>query len=158
IIHHQCQPRRTAFAHDRVLSLSGWELLSVDATDRDHPEVKGDAALAWSVDRVFVQGDYLLELSGSSGWWGYQTSPSLRIAPVKQHDRVVSDLTLDNVPVVGSCVRDGRLYVAQSPSYSYWLYPPLPTGGPEGSTNDPPPTPPNFFVTILDISHLPSIS
>jgi hypothetical protein len=25
IIHHQCQPRRTAFSHDRVLSLSGWE-------------------------------------------------------------------------------------------------------------------------------------
>jgi hypothetical protein len=158
IIHHQCQPRRTAFAQDRVLSLSGWELLSVDATDRDHPEVKGDAALAWSVDRVFVQGDYLLELSGSSGWWGYQTSPSIRVALLHQHDQVLSDLGLDNVPVVGSCVRDGRLYVAQSPSYSYWFYPPLPTGGPDGSTNDPPPTPPNFFVTILDISHLPLIS
>ena len=158
IIRHQCEPRRTAFAHDRVLSLSGWELLSVDATDRDHPEVKGDAPLAWSVDRVFVQGDYLLELSGSSSWLGYQASPSVRVTPLHQHEQALSDLSLDNVPVVGSCLKDGKLYLAQSPSYWYPWYPPLPPGGPAGSTNDPPPTPPNFFVTILDVSHLPSIS
>jgi hypothetical protein len=153
IINHQFQPRRTAFAHDRILSLSGWELLSVDASARDRPEVKGDLQLAWSVDRVFVQGDYLLELSGSTGWWGYQAAPSVRVTPLHQHDQVLNTLNLDNVPVVGSSVKDGRLYIAQS--QSYWYPPPA---GPGGSTNDPPPSSPNFFVTILDVSHLPSVS
>jgi hypothetical protein len=150
IIQHQFQPRRTAFAHDRVLSLSGWELLSVDASDRDHPQVKGDAQLAWPVDRLFVQGDFLLELSGSTGWWGYQSPPSLRVTPLHQPELVLNTIDLDNVPVVGSSLKDGRLYIAQS--QSWWF--PLPAG-PGGSTNDPLP---NFFVTILDVSQLPSIS
>ena len=79
IIQHQFQPRRAAFSHNRILSLSGWELLIVDASDRDNPHVRGDTELAWSVDRLFVQGNYLLELTASTGWWGYQSRPAVRV-------------------------------------------------------------------------------
>src|SRR5882762_2908874 len=54
-IDHPCQPRRATVHQDRILSLSGQELLSVDATDRDQPQIKNILPLAWSVDRLFAQ-------------------------------------------------------------------------------------------------------
>jgi hypothetical protein len=155
IINHQSQPRRTAFSHDRILSLSGWELLSVDATDRDHPVVKGDTSLAWSVDRLVVQGDYLLELSASTGFWGYQSSPGIRVTPLHQPDKILNELTLDGLPIVGASLNNGRLYVAQSLDY-FW-YPILPSGS-GGSGGDSGTNAPNFFLTVLDVSHLPNVS
>jgi hypothetical protein len=154
IIHHQSQPRRTAFTHKRILSLSGWELLSIDATDRDQPNVNGDLQLAWSVDRLFAVGDSLIELSGSTGWWGYQTPPAVRVTPLHRHDQILNEVALDNLPVVGASLNDGRLYVAQSPSYWY----PVPLDGPGGPAGGPATNPPNFFLTILDASHLPNLS
>src|SRR5262249_42037895 len=64
IIQHQWQPRRSTFSHGRILSLSGQQLLSVDATDRDNPLLRGSAELAWPVSRLFVQDKYLLEVGG----------------------------------------------------------------------------------------------
>jgi len=157
IIHHQSQPRRTAFSHDRVLSLSGWELLSIDAADRDQPAVKGDLELAWSVDRLFVAGDYLLELSGSTGWWGYQAPPTVRVASLQQPDQILGETLLDSLPIVGAALKNGLLYVAQS--QAYWYYGPIvplgSSGGPSGGPNT---NPPNFVVTVLDSAHLPKLS
>src|SRR5207249_4290032 len=56
LIEHEVAPRRTTLYASRILSISGWELVSVDATDRDHPVVSGTTSLAWVADRVFVQG------------------------------------------------------------------------------------------------------
>jgi hypothetical protein len=152
VIEHQCQPRRTAYAQDRILSISGWELLSVDATDRDHPNVKGETPLAWSVDRVLATEDYLLELSSSVGWYGLQTSPTVRVTPLHQHEDILNAIALTNVPIVGAGLKDGRLYVAQSQSYGYWYLPPLDGSGVPGTTNQP-----NFFLTVLDTTHLPEL-
>ena len=155
IIQHQCQPRRATFSHNRILSLSGWELLSVEAADRDHPIVRGDTELAWSVDRLFVQGKHLLELDAATGGWGHQNQPAVRVALADQPDQVLGELFLDSLPLVGAAVKDGRLYVAQSLSYFF----PVPLAGtgsdPTGTTGT---NPPNFFVTIIDLSSLPKIS
>src|SRR6185437_15575434 len=79
-IDHETQPRRATVHGDRILSLSGQELLSVDATDCDHPQIKADLPLAWSVDQVFVQNGYLIELSTASSWWWLgQPKPAVRI-------------------------------------------------------------------------------
>jgi hypothetical protein len=43
---------------ERVLSLSEWELLSVNVNDRDHPLISGRLPLAWNVDRVFRRGKF----------------------------------------------------------------------------------------------------
>lgn len=154
IISHQCQPRRTAFAQNRVLSLSGWELLSVDITDRDHPQVKGDTQLAWSVDRLFVQGEYLLEIAGSTGFWGYQSTPAVRVTPLHQHDNILNQLALDGLPIVGAARKDSRLYLAQSPGYWY----PIILNGAGGPGSGQNTNPPNFFLTIVDLSQLPKLS
>ena len=147
IIQHQTQTRRTALSHQRILALSGWGLLSVDASDRDNPVVRGDAKLAWPVDRLFVHGDYLLELTESTGWWGYQSQPTVRVGLATQPDHTVGELALDGLPIVGAALKADRLYLAQSQS---WFDPFLVNGpGTDG---------PNFVVTIVDVGNLPSLS
>jgi len=153
IIEHQCEPRRAAFSHNRVLSLSAWDLLSVDATDRDKPVVNGDAELAWPVDRLFVQGDYLLEIAASTSWWGRPNETAVRVAPAEHPDQVLGELPLGVLPVVGAAVQDGRLYLAQAPASFY----PLPLDG-SGPSGGPPTNPPNFFLTIVDLGGLPNLS
>ena len=72
-IEHQFQPRRATVYQDYLLSISGKELLTVDAADRDQPKVVAQTELAWSADRVFVQGDYVIAIAGGSSyyysWW-----------------------------------------------------------------------------------------
>jgi len=153
IIEHQCEPRRAAYSHNRVLSLSGWDLLSVNATDRDKPVVSGDAELAWPVDRLFVQGDYVLEIAASTSWWGRPNETALRAAPAEHPDQLLGELSLGVLPVVGATVQDGLLYLAQAPASFYPL--PLDGAGPSGG---PPTNPPNFILTIVDLGALPNLS
>src|SRR5439155_4646401 len=154
-IDHPCQPRRAAVHHDRILSLSGQELLSVDATDRDDPQIKATLPLAWSVDQLFVQDRHLIELStASSWWWNGPPAPALRITPVNQPDQVLNELDLPNpLPVLGAAVRDGRFYVAQGQQNSW----PLPLGD-GANPNQPPTNPaPTLFISIYDLSALPDV-
>src|SRR5262249_55661580 len=39
-IEHSFQPRRATLQNDRIYSISGKQLLTVQASDRDHPEVR----------------------------------------------------------------------------------------------------------------------
>src|SRR4030095_5098690 len=79
-IEHEFQPRRATVHKDRILSIAGNELLVVDASNRDQPVVKSNTELAWPVNKVFVQGAHLIEISSSSGWiWNSQASGTIRI-------------------------------------------------------------------------------
>src|SRR5262249_56544291 len=107
VIEHLFEPRRATLYANRILSISGWELLSVDATDRDHPLVRSTTALAWPVDRVFLHGDFVLELGGTGGWgwggwWGNTGNSMRRVAPAAAPDRIVRQLELSRVPVLGA--------------------------------------------------------
>src|SRR5437016_5844699 len=154
-IDHESQPRRATVHQDRILSLSGQELLSVDATDRDHPQIKAVIPLAWPVDQTFVKGQYLIELSkASSWWWNGQPTPAVRITPLTQPDQVENDVNLPNqLPILGAAVRDDRLYLAQGQQNSG----PIPLR--DGTEPNPSPTntSPNLFVSIYDISALPDV-
>ena len=59
LIRHSIAARRAAALADRIVSLSGQELLVVDATDRDQPVVKADLGLSFPAERVRVSGDRL---------------------------------------------------------------------------------------------------
>lgn len=153
IIEHGLVPRRATLHRDRVVSLSGVELLSVDATDRDHPELTGQLELAWPINRVFIAGDYLVEIAMANfgsvyhlGLWSAPpASPSVvRVAPADYPDGILTTLALTNGPIVGASVRGDRLYLAQARSGVISLW----------DTN-PPPT---FWLTILDLSNLPALT
>jgi hypothetical protein len=151
-IDHQCQPRRATVHNQRILSLSGQELLSVDANDRDLPVVKSVLPLAWSADQLFLQGQFLVEVTTATAWgWNGQPTPAIRITPAGEPDRVLNEIDLPTqFPILGAAVRGGRLYVAQSQQNFF----PLPLGGdsdPDGSPTNPPP----LYVSIYDLSDLP---
>jgi hypothetical protein len=149
VIEHPLQPRRATFSHNRILSLSGWDLLSVEATDRDKPVVRGETELAWPVDRIFVSGDYAVELGSASSWWGAPSPAAARVAPAKDPNLSLNRLELGELPIVGATLNEGLLYIAQS---SYGLYY---VGGPEDGPD--PTNTPNFFLTVVDASKLPAL-
>jgi len=154
-IQHPFALRRAADHNGRVLSLSNEDLLSVDITDQDNPQVQADTSLAWPVNRVFAQGDYLLELSAATDWTG-TVPPELRVASTQAPDAVLNSLGLTNLPVVGASLTDGRLYLLQSPGYFYWGWPSLLLG--DGSNSDGSGTPTNFVMTVVDVTALPALA
>ena len=106
VIEHEFQPRRATMHGERIYSISPRELLTVDATNRDQPQVRSRLELSWLVDQVFVHGDYVLELTKSEA--------AVRIVRGSAPDAVLASYALpDDWPIVGATVRDGKLYVAQ---------------------------------------------
>jgi hypothetical protein len=153
VIEHRFAPRRAAAHAARVLSLSGRDLLSVDIANRDQPVVISDTELAWPVNRVFVKGDYIIELATGAGW-SQDAQAAVRIAPAAQPNTVANRLDLGDLAIVGAALRNDRLFVLQSPNASF--------GGPfmfvSGGFVPPVDTPTNLVMTVLDVSALPAIS
>jgi hypothetical protein len=143
IIEHEVIPRRATVHNERILSLSGNELLSVNAADRDHPLVTGQLDLAWSINRVLLAGDYLIEVSAVNGW-DESGKPTLRVAPALSPDHVLATLTLSDAPVAGASIRSNRLYVVQAQN--------------DGAIVDSNLPPYSIQLTVLDLSNLPALN
>lgn len=153
-IEHAFQPRRAAVHRDAILSISGQDLLSVDATDRDHPAVRAQLELSWSADRVFVQGDYLVTLASL---WNNASQVVLRVAAVADPDRVLGTLTVTNgLDLLGSTARDGRLYLLQGTSTQI-IWPAQTVS--LNDTNQPLPTTNSatLKLTVFDLANLPQL-
>jgi hypothetical protein len=152
VIEHQMQPRRSALYRERILSISGWELITVDAADRDHPRVTATLELSWPVSRVWVAGTHLLQLFDRRNYYGWEQAnqPALRVSTQAEPDQVLNVLRLGEWPVAGATLREGRLYVLQTPGGGYgwrWVYVPPAASGDE----------PNFKLTVIDVSALPQL-
>lgn len=146
-IEHTLVPRRATVHRDRVLSLSGRELLALDATDLDHPVLKGSLELAWRVDRVRVAGEHLLAFTAAGSWDATQSV--LRVARVADPDRTLRTKSLGALPIIGSDVKEGSLFVLQGKIEWWW---------PTDSGNDTkPPTENNLSLTVFDLSALPEL-
>ena len=150
-IEHNMEARRATLHGERLISISGRELLSVDATDRDHPVVRSSLVLSWPVDRVFVSGDHLIEIErGLSG----NSSPQIRVTRIESPDEVVGRLGLGELPYLGAALKNDRLYVAQGrPAEISWEW------DPKNNTNYPISTNlGQFSLSIIDVSRLPALS
>jgi hypothetical protein len=159
VIDHPLVPRRATLYQDVILSVSGWELLSVNAADRDHPATLATVDLAWAVDQVLLSGDYLLELANSQNYYYWQSIPSapiLRVARANQSGTILSKLALeDNLNMACAAIRGNRLYVAQAMTYYYpWLLANADATGGSTETNPPP----NLVLSVFDLSQLPAVT
>lgn len=114
IIQHQFLPRRATAMNGRIVSLSGQELLVVDAADRDRPEVTADLDLSFNVSRLVVDGDALVTLSAP---WG--KNPRIRRSSVNSPEVELGLLDLPNFPVVGFTWQDARLHLIQHEPDTY---------------------------------------
>ncbi len=148
LIEDQVTPRRTAQHRDRILSLSGKNLITVDATDLDAPEVTGSFALSWSVDRIFELSDHLVEIAQGSSWTS--ETPSVRVVSASDPDTVLARLDLGSLPVIGASLEEDRLLLVQADDSGGWFWP---EGGDDASEDEA-----SIRLTVLDLSDPPSIS
>jgi len=146
-------PSRTAAQGGRILSLANEDLLTVNIVDQDHPSATSDLPLAWPVNQVFVQGNYLVEIMAGTGW-SPLAQPGVRIASSAAPDLALNSLLLPSLPITGSTVRNGRLYLLQTPGESY----PILFGTPIflGGEGDPGGT--NVVLTVVDLTALPALT
>jgi hypothetical protein len=128
------QIRRTLLHRQRLIALSGKELLSVDIEDRDRPEVKGALELSRTVNRILASGDYLLQLEEASAWT-QNGQAVLRVAAKAKPDAILKRVELGSMPVVGACVRGSSLHVLQNLGYAT-----------------------NLLLRVMDLSALPEIT
>ncbi len=155
-IEHEFQPRRATVLGDRIVSIDGRELLIVDAANRDKPVVTAETELAWPVNKVFVQGDFLVEIANTSWGWNNQSQGAIRVAASANPARLFNHVQLpSDLPVLGSTVKDGRLYLAQGKSAEI-IWPPWTPDGKEvtesAKTNKG-----SVTVTIFDLTQLPNL-
>lgn len=106
VISHNFQARRATLIGERVVSLSGDALLSVEITDRDQPSVRATLPLTHQADRVLVAGDRLLQLQNGA-------TPTWILTRTSAPETALATLPLVSLPVVGSAMRGDRLYVQQ---------------------------------------------
>ena len=117
VVEHKMGARRATLHRERLLSISSRELLSVDATDRDKPEVVNSLQLSWAADRVHLVGDYVIEVDSNGN-----EGPILRVVDANEPSMLQSFLRLTNLPYMGSVEANGKLYVLQGRSVEY-VYP-----------------------------------
>jgi hypothetical protein len=110
VIEAEFFPRRATVHRDRVVSIAPTKLVTVDATDRDHPVVQSEIEIAWSTTRLFVVREHLIEIGDTT----FHGDPRLTITPTNDPEATLAtkDLTL-SYPIVGATVRDDVLYIAQ---------------------------------------------
>ena len=168
VIAHALQPRRATEYQDYILSISGKELLTVDATDRDDPVVKSEVELAWTVDQVIPTGDYLLQLAKGSNWYfGEQGGPSIRVAAPGDPDTALGRVVLPRTAYLsGASVNGDKLYLLQTEAFQSANPKPVPEKPEEGNDdeggNEEEPEPeepkPNVFLTVIDLAKLPELT
>ncbi|HAB16226.1 MAG TPA: beta-propeller domain-containing protein [Verrucomicrobiota bacterium] len=108
VIDHALQARRATLLGDRIVSVSAQELLSVNATDRDHPKAVAALALSTQVDRVFVRGQDLIEIRNSGA-----LPAQVSLSPISSPESPRASLALDSLPIIGADLRGDRLFVLQ---------------------------------------------
>ncbi len=149
VIEHAFQPRRATVHGERIISVSGRELLSVDAGDRDHPRVAAELELSWPVREVLPVGDHLVEVSDTGGWFAGESRPVLRVVRADAPEVVRRRATLEaGQSLLGVAASESALFVVQS----------TPGVARPAAEDDPPVVPPDRVrVTAFDLAHLPEL-
>ncbi len=152
VIEHRTQARRTAVRQNTILSISGQELLSVNAADRDHPAVTHSLELSWPVNRLFLAGDFLIEVADQPAA-SPAGRPILRVASAANPAQVLRILPLDaSLPIAGADRQGDCLYIAQTDPSFYYV---IPLADPANPSDPPART---LVLTVLDLKQLPDLS
>ncbi|MGV3772924.1 MAG: beta-propeller domain-containing protein [Verrucomicrobiales bacterium] len=147
-INHSFQPRRADVLQDRILSISGRELISVNAANRDQPIVTAKLQLSSMISKVYPAGEFLVTWGANHYYWnGSAHEPVvLNVSRKDDPDQMIGHLTLPrNVPIIGSDIKGSFLYLLQ-PNLSYATM--------EAEATNPPPA----TLTVVDLSDLPNLT
>ena len=91
VIDHDFTPRRATSYNDLIYSISNHELVTVDAADRDNPDVLGELTLANGADHVIEFGDYLLTTANS---WEARNKTTINVVSSDDLENPISTIEL----------------------------------------------------------------
>ena len=151
-------PLRSAMIGGALASITQTELVTADVSNPNVPNVLADLTLAWTVDKIAVSGNYLIQITANNSWNG--EVPAATVSPVGDPDNALSQITLGSGVVLDAQVRGSNLYVLrQNPANSSgwgWggIYPLTANrrSGPSTSSS------PSIFLDIYDASNLPQLT
>ena len=158
VIEHELRPRRSTVWEEQIITISGRELLRVDASDRDAPEVLDEVELSWPVQRLVAKDGYLIELSQTNAY-GSQFNPELRVVSAVDPELSFGTVALpDSRQVIGFELKADYLYAALWNPENANFFEPIPLAEEEGA--DEKLSRPKMSVDLLvfDVSNLPNIS
>lgn len=150
-------PLRSAMVGGALACITQQELVTADVSNPNSPNVLADLTLAWSVDKIAVSGNYLIEITAGTSWDG--EVPSATIATVADPDNALSQTNLGTGVIVDAQLQGNALYVLrQNPANSPWwwdfpvLHDALNGGGaPQGQV-------PTLYLDTYDVSRLPALT
>lgn len=108
VIDHAMQARRATLIDSRVISLSSRELLSVEAINRDQPQIRAELPLSRQVDRVFAKSDRLVQVGQGS-----DRPALLTLTTATATEIPIAGLELDPLPILGVDLRGDRVVLLQ---------------------------------------------
>lgn len=138
-------PRRAALHDERLLAVSGRELITADLRNRDEPAVRATVELAYPVERVLVTPNHLLEFAGTSA----------RVRPLEGEPGASTSTLVDlgKLPVIGATLRGPYLHLIQGlPATVSWEQD-APSGSWSAHTNAG-----LVSVSVWDASALPALT
>lgn len=89
VIEHDFVPRRATTYGEYIYSISNQELVTVDASNRDKPNVLSEIQLTRSADKVLEWGDYILT---AQVWWNGSGRTRLSVYAKSDLETPVDDL------------------------------------------------------------------
>ena len=112
-IEHQSAGRRATVVGDHIVSISGQELLVVEASDRDEPNLVAKLELSWQAQRVAEVGDTLWQFEYGHAYDEERATP-VRITSKTNPDLEEARFELKPGVVAGVLVDDDKVYVARN--------------------------------------------
>lgn len=116
-IEHEIQGRRATALGRFVVSISGKELVVVDATDRSAPQLVAEVPLAWDAFKVLEVGDYLWQMGQGHSWGADAARTPVHVTRKDDPDERLASFELSPGKVAGLLLEGDRLYVAR---YRNW--------------------------------------
>jgi hypothetical protein len=150
-------PLRSAMLNGALTSITQRELVTADVSNPDAPNVLADLTLAWTVDRIALSGNYLVEFTANSTWDGQ--TPTATVATSDDPDNALSQTSLGSGTILDAQIRGSNLYVLrQNPSNSGWspwrIYPLMADSISGAATS----SSPSLILDIYDASNLPQLT
>jgi hypothetical protein len=108
-INNRFDPLRATVIGNTAVSISQKDLVTADLSNPDSPIVLADLLLAWPVNRILESGNYLLQISDGSSWFG--GTPGLVVSANTDMDTVLGELALGEGTVKDAVVFDKTLRV-----------------------------------------------
>lgn len=120
VINHAVTARRATVVGERVISISAAELLSVSIANRDLPAVTASVPLQYRVDRTWILGERLVQLSTETDPNGQSSRPIIQLAAQSAPEQPTGLLSLPaGLNTLGLELHGGLLHVLQQAPTTY---------------------------------------